>query len=235
MRLVAIAVAAAIAVASGACGGGDPAEGANGTDGTDGAEGPQGPQGPEGPEGPQGPRGPQGAEGPEGPQGPQGERGPRGAAITLISSQGRTLGFPIRGSYGTQSPKVRLNAGDLSQGFLAHRENPAPEFPQGFIILRTPPRLSWTGPDCTGTPLTRRVEPGAYENVLFYNGLIGGTLYSRSGEYRDGAFIGSFSDNLGSCHNYGGKIHSGTRFEELKDSSFYFEVRPSLPWTAVVN
>jgi hypothetical protein len=239
--------------------------GPNGPSGATGAQGPQGERGPAGPQGAQGPAGPQGAQGPAGAQGATGAQGPQGlpgatGATGATGSQGpQGIQGPAGATGATgpsgpagaagQSTKVlsatgeeigvaipwRTMSGGMDVALLAYQDNPAADFPQGWIIPVDPfDFIHFTGPNCTGLPLYKS-DPGysnlRYSNYLFYV-KNQSTLYKRATNQQGGTTSNTKRHpSTGACMAGDG----GGTYVTLEDTGFRMQIAQTMPWQVVFN
>lgn len=203
--------------------------GSQGQPGQQGPQGVQGPQGPQGIQGPSGSTGPQGQTGPQGPQGPQGATGPQGpagmsGAVKILSSNGESIGFSI---------PWRTTTGGFDVALYAYQENPAVDFPQGWIVPIEPfDFIHYTGPNCTGLPLYK--QDSGYSNLRYSNYLFHvknfNVLYKKASNQQGGTSSNSKRHpTSGNCMIGDG----GGSYVTLEDSGYRMQVASTLPWQMV--
>lgn len=203
-------------------------QGPKGDTGLIGASGPQGVQGMPGIQGLQGAQGIQGQQGPAGIQGPrgdtgaQGQQGPQGLAgsnVYVLANGNQRLGHPV---------PWRNSSGAYEMAILMRTDNPAPEFPQMYVISEQPPAdIYFVGQNCTGTPMAKpwTVAP-LYGNFMYW---IPGTpvLYLKIGSVSSSA--GSIRNKTsGNCTN---SVIAPQTFDQLEDSGARLQLENTKPWT----
>jgi hypothetical protein len=206
-------------------------QGLKGDPGISGAQGPQGPQGVPGIQGPEGARGIQGFQGNPGIQGPKGDTGPAGqqglqgvqgvagSNVYVLDNNNQRLGHPV---------PWRNSSGVYEMAILMRTDNPAPEFPQHYIMSELPPAdIYFVGQNCTGTPMAKpwMVAP-LYSNFMYW---IPGSavLYLKIGSLSSSA--GSIKNKTtGSCTN---SVTAPQTFDQLEDSGARLQLENTKPWT----
>jgi hypothetical protein len=137
---------------------------------------------------------------------------------------GEELGFAI---------PWRGMTGGMDVALYAHQENPAPDFPQGWIIALEPfGFIHYSGPNCTGIPMYAQ-DTGysnlRYSNYLFY---VKGysVLYKKAVNQTGGNSSNSKRHpNTGNCQTGDG----GGNYIQLEDSGFRMQIQTTLPWQMI--
>lgn len=201
-------------------------QGQTGQQGPQGIQGPQGPQGPQGIQGATGSAGPQGQIGPQGPQGATGPQGPAGVsgAVKVLSSSGESIGFSV---------PWRTTTGGFDVALYAYQENPATDFPQGWIVPIEPfDFIHYTGPNCTGLALYK--QDSGYSNLRYSNYLFHvknfNVLYKKASNQQGGTSSNSKRHpTSGSCMTGDG----GGSYVTLEDSGYRMQIASTLPWEMI--